>query len=281
MKKKRKTPMGEVICMLIMMVVVLLTLLPLIKVLVTSVSEWVPNGLTFHVEKLYLGKYELFLKSERTIQIMKNSLFVTVVGSVFGTVISVLGGYVLAQKELPGRGVLSAMVFGTILFHGGIVPTYLVVKNLGLLNTLWSVILTGTVNVMYIFYLKSIFEQVPQNFADAARVDGANERVVFWNIVLPTTKPAISMVFLMYVVQFWNEYANYRIYITKGALYNWQMAIKGYEESLDDLICGAGPFPSEVDLCVRIVLSMIPVLVFVFAFNKCFNQVLEPGREKK
>lgn len=280
-KNKKKLRIGEIICMLVMALMALLILLPLAKVLVTSVSEWVPNGLTFHTESLHFEKYKLFFESETIVRITKNSLFVTFVGSVLGTMISVLGGYVLAQKSLLGRNFLSAMVLGTFIFQAGIVPTYLVVEKLGLINTLWAVVLTGTVNALYIFYLKSIFEQVPPNLVDAAKIDGADERVVFWDVVLPVTKPAIGTVFFLYMVQFWNEYANYRIYIKKNTLYNWQLSIDSYADSLNDLICGAGPFPSEVDLCVRIVLSLIPTLIFVFIFNKYLNQVLELGKEKE
>src|SRR5262249_16996271 len=135
--------------------------------------------------------------------------------------------YGLSKKDIPGRNVLVFLIFFTMLFGGGMVPFYLIVKWLGLVNNLWALILPFLVSAWYLFIMMKFFEALPADLEDAARIDGASELAIFWRIVVPLSKPVLATIGLFYAVGRWNEWFWATVFLTDQQLYPLQLTLRG------------------------------------------------------
>lgn len=164
------------------------------------------------------------------------TLFVTVVGTTINMVLSVMGAYVLSRKYLMGRKFFLNMIIFTMLFGGGLIPTYLVVKNLGLVNTVWAMILPCGISTYYLIIMKNYFLSLPESLLEAARLDGANEYHILVDVVLPISLPFMATFILFYAVERWNEWYLANIYINKAALYPLQTYLRNVLMSMSNTL---------------------------------------------
>ena len=154
------------------------------------------------------------------------SFVTTIAGTIFGLLLSTLGAYVLIQWEMPGRTFFANFLLFTMIFSGGMIPTYLVMKGLHLTNSLWGVILLPAINVYNLVLMRNFFEGIPSSLYESATLDGCTPMQTFYKIVLPLSKAALASIGLMYAVSYWNDYTNYKLYITNSDLYNFQMKLR-------------------------------------------------------
>lgn len=177
-----------------------------------------PRGFTLDNFR-YIATYENFTR------IYMNTFFVVVVGTLLSIVTTVLCAYPLA-KRIPGSSTISYMVFFTLLFSGGIIPTFLVVKSTGLLNSLWSLILPAMVNPFYIFLMINFFKTIPDSLSESAEIDGAGVLRILWRIVLPVSLPGITTLILFYAVNYWNAYFSAMIYLSDRGKWTLQLLLR-------------------------------------------------------
>lgn len=154
------------------------------------------------------------------------TIFVTVVGSIVNLALTLLMAYPLSRKKLRGRTFFLMAVVFTMLFNGGLIPTYLIVRETGLTNTLWAMIIPGAIWTFNLLIMKSFFENLPEELHDSARIDGAGETRVLVSIVLPLSVPSIMTVGLFYVVGHWNDFFSAVLYITNRDLYPLQVIVR-------------------------------------------------------
>lgn len=164
------------------------------------------------------------------------TLFVTVVGTSLNMVLSVMGAYVLSRKYLLGRKFFLNMIIFTMLFGGGLIPTYLVIKSLGLINTVWAMILPCGISTYYLIIMKNYFLSLPESLLEAARLDGANEYHILVDVVLPISLPFMATFILFYAVERWNEWYLANIYINKAALYPLQTYLRNVLMSMSNTL---------------------------------------------
>src|SRR5690606_30534268 len=131
-----------------------------------------------------------------------------------------------AKRYLPGRALALNLVIFTVVFSGGIIPTYLVVRDLGLLNSYWALILPLAINPFYLLIVKSFFQELPEALEEAARIDGCTEMGVFFKIVLPLSKPIIATFSLFYAVGIWNDYMSPLLYIDDSSKWTLQVLVR-------------------------------------------------------
>jgi putative aldouronate transport system permease protein len=199
-----------------------------------------------------------------------NSIYITVVGTAINLAVTAMAAYALTRPTLPGRRLFMLLVIVIMVFEAGIVPEYLVVKRIGLMNSRWAVILYKSVNIYYLIILMRFFEEVPQALLDAARVDGAGHLTVLRRVVLPLSTSAMATLGLFYSVMHWNEYFRAGIYLNDPAKYPLQLILRQFVV-LDDTVSliGSGTLFSY-DEAARlsyaalqagtIVVAIIPVL---------------------
>ncbi|MGH2533236.1 MAG: carbohydrate ABC transporter permease [Thermomicrobiales bacterium] len=156
-----------------------------------------------------------------------NSVFYTVAGTALNVVLTILAAYPLSRKKLPGRGIIIFLFLFTTLFSGGMIPTYIVVGELGLLNTRWAMILPSALAVWNVIITRTYFQTtIPEELLEAAHLDGCSDFRFLWEIVRPLSGPIIAVNALFYAVGHWNGYFNALIYLTDQSLYPLQLVLR-------------------------------------------------------
>ena len=224
--KKKKLQLFDAVNYIIFLIIALVIIVPIWKVIIDSFNAvgvyqfqlW-PNRPTF-------DGYKTIIETNRLYQPFLNSVYTTVAGALLGLVLSTLGGYVLAQKELPGRDLIAGFLLFTMIFSGGMIPEYLVMKELGLVNNMWILVVKHGINVYNVVLMKNFFEGIPESLYEAAKIDGCTPMGIFFRIVLPLSKAALASIGLMFAVTVWNDYSTVKIYITDPDQVNFQYKLR-------------------------------------------------------
>ena len=208
------------------------------------------------------------------------SCITTVAGTFAGLAISTLGAYVLIQWNMPGRKLFANILLFTMIFKGGMIPTYLVMTNLGLTNTLWSVILLPAINVYNLVLMRNFFEGIPSSLFESAEMDGCSPMITFFKIVLPLSKAALTAIGLMFAVTYWNDYTNYKLYITNENLYNFQMKLRSLIMG-SDLPSALGGATENTVKNAAIIVAILPFMIIYPFCQKYFIQGVNVGAVKE
>lgn len=195
----------------------LLCIFPLFYVLMYSVTPYeaylaeplrlIPPSFTFKA-------YEELLKFPLMKTGYASTLFITIVGTFLNVSLLCITAYPLSKRELKGRNVVMLLITFTMFFNGGMIPNFLLVKNLGLLDTYWSLILPGAISAYNLILMRNFIAAIPSSLEEAAFIDGANELKILWRVIIPLCKPAIATFTLFHAVGHWNAYFNSILYIS-------------------------------------------------------------------
>ena len=215
---------------LVLTLLLIVILYPLIYVLSASFSsgQAVSSGRVWlwPVEPTLAG-YEAILRNRMVLVGFYNSLFYTVVGTAINVVMTILAAYPLSRPELPGRRVIAFIFFFTLLFSGGLIPTYLVVRDLGMLSTRWALILPTALSIWNMLIARTFFENsIPKELREAAQLDGCDDFNFLWRVVLPLSGPILAVLALFYGVGHWNSYFNALIYLYDKNLWPLQLVLR-------------------------------------------------------
>jgi len=215
---------------IILTVFLLIILYPLIYIVSASLSSAraVTSGdvWLWPVEFTWDG-YDAIFKNNMLLTGFKNSLFYTIVGTTLNVVLTLLAAYPLARKNLVGGGFIMMLFVFTLLFSGGLIPTYLVVQDLGLLNTRWALILPTALSVWNVIITTTFFRAtIPDELLDAAHLDGCNDFRFLKDVVIPLSGPIIAVNALFYAIGHWNQYFFALIYVTDQSLYPLQLVLR-------------------------------------------------------
>jgi putative aldouronate transport system permease protein len=203
--------------------ILVVVLIPLWKVLMMSVTplNYIDKktfGLWLSPGMWSFEAYKQLLSHPSFIRATTNSTIITLGGAAINMLLTVPMAYALSNQDLPGRKFFITMVMIPFLFSAGLIPSYLVVNKLGLVDSYWAVILPGGINIYNLIVMKGFFEGLPEELKEAARMDGANEMQVLMKIVLPLSKPILLTVGLFYAVGHWNEFFNAILYLNDAKL---------------------------------------------------------------
>lgn len=240
------------------------------------------------VEPTLLG-YQTIFKSPAIMSAFGNSVFYTVVGSLVNVVMTILAAYPLSRKDLFGRNIFMFLFVFTLLFGGGLIPTYLVVSQLGLLNTRWALIIPTALAVWNVIITRTYFQvTIPDELLEAARLDGSDDFTFLWRVVLPLSGPIIAVNALFYAVGHWNEFFNALLYLTDKSLFPLQLVLRDIlvQNRMDMQMTG-----NIQDMLIRqnladllkyslIVVASVPVLIIYPFVQKYFVQGIMLGSLK-
>lgn len=214
----------------LLVVITLCVLYPLVYVVSASVSQpeavvtgrmWLlPSGLTW-------DGYAKILHNRDILTGYGNTVLYTVVGTAINLAMTILAAYPLSRKDFVGRGVISGFLVFTMFFSGGLIPSYLLVRSLHLLNTMWAMVIPGAVSVWNVIIMRTFFQtSIPFEVQESAVMDGCNNRQVLIRIVLPLSLPIIAVMVLFYSVGHWNSYFNALIYLNDRAKFPLQLILR-------------------------------------------------------
>ena len=277
---KKKVKIFDIVLIVIFTVFSLAMIIPVYKVLVDSFDLKTAYGMKLFPERFGLAGYKSIFTNPTMLRPFLISCYTTVMGTVMGLLISVLGAYVLIQWKMPGRSFVANVLLFTMIFNGGMIPTYLVMKEFHLTNNLWGVILLPAINVYNLVLMKNFFEGIPVSLMESAEIDGCSHFRILYKIVLPLSKAALASIGLMYAVGYWNDYTNYKLYITNSNLYNFQMKLR-------DLIMGSD-LPSAVEGATEntvknaaVIVAILPFMIIYPFCQKYFVQGVNIGAVKE
>ncbi|NLO86012.1 MAG: carbohydrate ABC transporter permease [Clostridiales bacterium] len=264
---------------LVFFVFCLFIIIPLWKVLVDSFDLSTGYGMKLWPKRFGLAGYTSVFTNKSLYTPLINSVITTVAGTFMGLLLSTLGAYVLIQFDMPGRNFFANFLLFTMIFEGGMIPTYLVMKDMHLVNTLWAVILLPAINVYNLVLMRNFFEGIPQSLFESAELDGCTPMQTFYKIVLPLSKAALASIGLMFAVAYWNDYTNYKLYITKETMYNFQMKLRSIMMGSDLPAANGGAAENTVQNAAVIV-AILPFMVLYPFLQKYFVKGVNIGAVK-
>ena len=234
----------QIIVNTILVIVLIIILYPLIFVLSASFSDplYILQGKVNLLPKGFtLDSYDRILNYHSIWSGYKNTIIYVTVGTLINLVMTTCGAYPLSRRDFYGRNVITALLVFTMFFSGGMIPTYLVVKTLGLTNTMWAMVLPSAVSVYNLIIMRTFFQSIPYDLQESAVVDGASDFQILTRIILPLSKPILAVMTLFYAVSHWNSFFDALIYLTDRSLYPLQLILREIliqsdvgTESLDD-----------------------------------------------
>lgn len=290
LRKKKRASAFDVILIAVLGILALITVYPFYNVLILSFSniaaqaKYTPYmwfwALDLEGYKTIVGDVYFFLS-------LGNTLFVTIVGTSINMLLSVAGAYVLSKKRLPGRNFLLTLVVIPMLFSGGMIPTYLVMKDYGLINSIWSMILPWAVSSYYVIIMKNYFRSISPSLEEAAVIDGAGDLQILLRIILPISLPFTMTFLLFYAVERWNEWWNAYLYINEKSLYPLQIYLRevlinmNNQLSLMAQITSGKKIPAQSVQMGTIVITALPILCVYPFVQKYFVKGVMIGSIKE
>lgn len=279
-KPKTKVHVFDVVNYIVFILVGLIIIVPIWKVIVDSLNKvgvyqfqlW-PNSFT-------LDGYRTIIETEALYKPFLISVVTTLLGTLLGLVLSTLGGYVLVQFEMPGRSIFAYILLFTMIFSGGMIPEYLVMRKLGLVNNWWILVVKHGMNVYNLVLMRNFFEGIPGSLYEAAKIDGCSPMGIFFKIVLPLSKAALASIGLMFSVAVWNDYSTVKIYITDPDQVNFQYKLRNMVMDGDTPITGYKV--SQTTLYnAGIIAAVLPFMVLYPFLQKYFVKGVNIGAVKE
>lgn len=277
---------------IILILAAILTLFPFLYVVMISLlspAEYMSRGLVFPLRPT-LNNYAMLFKWGTKIQ---NAYLVTIGTTVVGTAISLsataLLAYGLSRPALPGKSFVNGMLVLTMFFSGGLIPTYMVIKTIGLMNTYWALILPGSLSVWNVMVMRTFFKELPVELEESAVLDGASDARVAFSIMFPLSKASFATIGLFYAVGYWNQWYSAMLYLNDSKMYPLQMALREIintnAATAMDATKMAGKMmdstpPSIVTKMTSIVVSIGPVLILYPFVQKYFVKGVMVGSLK-
>lgn len=260
----------------ILFALAVVTLYPLWYVLMYSLSDpnvFVQNYLYYKPTKFSLQTYMYVFKQRLIYAGVFNSIFITVVGTAINLIVIAMTAYPLSKERLRGKNIIFSYFLFTMLFSGGLVPTYLVVRSFGLIDSLWALILPGALSVYYMLIMIKFFKGIPDSLFESAKLDGAKELYILLKIVVPLSKASFAAIGLFCAVGHWNSYFDGLMFLNSPEKFPLQVVLYGMlSRSINPSATGfkdAMVTPINVKMCA-VVVSLIPILLVYPFIQKHF-----------
>jgi len=265
----------------------MLSLLPFIYILAASFAsdaEIASRPFFIFPHKITTEAYGLVMNSAVLYRSLGVSVFVTIFGTIICLFCTITFAYPLSKKNLIGRGFLLNVVIFTMVFGGGMIPTYIMVKNLHLINTYWALLLPGAINTTNLIIIKSYFQSLPVELMESSMIDGCTEMQTLWKIVLPLSKPIIATFGLFYAVAHWNDFFSALLYMNNPMKWPLQVILRQIVMLSQGTLATNMPadyVPPAASLkMATIVVSVVPIMMIYPFLQKYFAKGVMIGAVK-
>ena len=266
------------------------TIFPLLSILAKSLSSTraIESGEVFlWPVETNITAYQSLISYGQLLRSMWNTVVITLIGTALNMLFTTMGAYVLSKKRLVGGKFLLRMVVFTMMFSGGVIPNFLLVKSLGMINTYGALWLPGLVQVYNLIVMRTFFMGLPDSLEEAAKIDGAGDITVFIKIVLPLSLASLATVSLFYAVSWWNEYFNGMIYISKSTLMPLQVKLRQMITAVDSSLLQEGmnedmseKLAEDAIQAAAMIISTVPMLCVYPFLQKYFVKGVMIGAVK-
>ncbi|UKS29504.1 carbohydrate ABC transporter permease [Paenibacillus sp. HWE-109] len=269
----------DIVNVLLMGIVVCSMLFPFIHMAAVSISssEYVlKNEITLWPKGIKFDAYTAVLRDKRILVGYKNTIIYVVLGTTLSLIFTTMGAYALSRKNLVFGKTFMLMIVFTMLFNGGMIPTYLVIRSYGLLNTIWAMVLPGLVSSYYLIIMRTFFQGIPRELEESGRIDGLSNFGILLRIVLPLTKPVMMTISLFYAVAIWGNFFSALLYLRDPNLFPLQVAVRNIvligqvEENTVSSAIGNKTLVLESLKYTVILVSTLPILLVYPFIQKHF-----------
>ncbi|MDF2936335.1 MAG: binding-protein-dependent transport system inner rane component [Paenibacillaceae bacterium] len=274
---------------ILLLSVIAVTLYPFLYIFNSSISD--PNMLLksrtfmFVPEGFSLKAYQMVLQDSKVYTGYLNTLFYVVVGTLLNLLMTSLAAYALSRVDLYGRKFMVQLITFTMFFGGGMIPTFLLMQNLGLIDSRLAIILPGAISTFNFMIMKTNFESIPNELVESAKLDGANDFTVLFRIILPVSKAILAVMTLYYAVDHWNDYMKPLLYLRSQSLYPIQIVLRDILLSNSTEALGGG---SDTGFAIgenikyaTIIVSTLPIMLVYPFIQKYFVQGALVGAVKQ
>ena len=280
-----------IISRVFLLLFVVAIIVPMIYIVIASFMDPVTlqnQGITFDFHKWTVTAYQRVLTNSQIWTGFFNAIIYSVLFTLISVAVTLLAAYPMSRKDLKGRGFFNTFFVITMFFGGGLIPTYLVISYLGLLDTIWAVILPGAFSVWNMIIARTYYQGIPSELREAAAVDGANEVTYFFKILLPVCKPLIAVLVLWQFVAMWNSYFDAMIYINSAAKQPLQLVLRAIliqNQPQSGMIADIQSTAARAQLgellkYATIIISSLPLVVMYPFFQKYFDSGIMVGSVK-
>lgn len=282
-------PVTTVLKIMVLAFIVIVMIFPFVNVFAVSFSSYedvLGGGLILFPAHPTLIAYEAIFQSGIVVRALQVSAGLTIFGTLAQMIFTTTMAYGLSRPGMPGSRAILLLVLGALLFAPGIIPNYLLVKELGLLNSYLALILPGLISAFNLIIVRQFFMNLPQELLDSARIDGANDWQVFWNIVLPLSKAVLAVIALFYAVGIWNSFFNAVLYLTDTSMWPVQLVLRQYVlqgssvSDVSQLNPNQPPPPPKTIQMAIVVVATVPILVVYPFLQKYFTRGVLTGAIK-
>ncbi|WP_046176358.1 carbohydrate ABC transporter permease [Domibacillus indicus] len=293
MPKMHNTPGGrifDVVNFVVLGVIGILMIIPFLYVIAGSFAteaELTSRSFFIFPETFTLEAYEYIFSTDRFIRSILVSIGVTVVGTIVCLFFTFSMAYPLSRRNLAGRNLFMNMVVFSMMFSGGMIPTYIVVKSLGLLDSYWALILPIAINPFNLIIVKTFFQNIPIELEESAKVDGCTELGIFWRIMLPLSKPVIATFALFYAVAIWNDFFSALLYISDSSKWPVQVLLQQIillsQSTIGDTAATGAEYVTPPDQSLKlavVVIATLPILIIYPFLQKHFAKGMLLGSVK-
>ena len=300
MKTKKKSefsklPSGDkallIVAYAILGLFLLAIILPIIYIILASFIDPVTlqnSGLTFDFSKWTLTAYERVLGNSQIWVGFKNALIYSVLFTIISVVVTLLAAYPMSRADFKGRGFFNTLFVITMFFGGGLIPTYLLISNLGMLDTIWAILIPGAFSVWNMIIARTYYMGIPRDLQEAAEIDGATEMVYFFQILLPVCTPIIATIAMWQFVGMWNSYFDAMIYLNSASKQPLQLVLRAIliqsqpEPGMvsDMQSTAARAQLAELLKYATIIISSLPLMIMYPFFQKYFDKGIMAGAVK-
>ncbi len=288
---QKRFSIGQAVLNIIILLLVATCVLPFLNVIAISLSgksAILRGDVNFWPVEFNVDAYKVIFQDKSMTWSLAYSVLLTLGYTVMAMILTVLLAYPLSRQRLKGKKFFTLMVMFTMYFSGGLIPTYLTIKNLGMINTVWSLILPGVISTYNMVIMKNFFLSLPRELEEAANIDGANDFQILWQIILPLSLPSLATLSLFYAVGKWNSFSDALYYVQDRALQPLQLKlyyiIKGTTSVEISMVEGnAADMGNKVSESIEsacIMFATLPILVIYPFVQKYFVQGATIGAVK-
>lgn len=288
-KSKFNRPLvSDYVILLLLIVYGLIIVYPFYYTLVVSLisqTEFMQTKLVLFPKNITLESYKFVLSSPMIVSGFAVSVVLTVAGTLYSMLLTVSFAYVMT-KPIPGNKLFHYIMIFTMYFSGGLIPTYILIQKLGLLDSLFSIILPAGINVSYVLIIMRFFKEIPASLEESARLDGCSDIQILFKIVLPLSLPVLATFSLYYGVEKWNEWYSAMLYIKTSSKLPMQMVLRNIVQNVDTVInsneiIDDSKIYSDGVKMATVVVTMLPIMCLYPFLQKYFVNGLTSGAVKE
>lgn len=275
---------------LFMLILCAVTLYPFLYVAFASLSDATSllqhRGIMLKPAGFDLGAYKAVFENPMIVKGYQNTLLYVVFGTAINLLMTSIGAYVLSRPNLYFKNMIMFFIVVTMVFHGGLIPSYLLVNSLGMMNTMWALLIPGAINTFNMIIMRTSFQGIPVSLEESARMDGANDWTILFRIVIPLSMPVIAVMILWYAVGHWNSYFSALVYLRNREAYPLQLVLREIliSNNTDSMMAGGGDDKYAIGETIKyaaIMVSTLPIICLYPFLQKYFVQGVLIGAIKE